>query len=128
RPMTSADRRLIQALLDEAHETFIADVSRGRDALDLEEVRALATGWVWSGKEGVVNGLADVLVEGWGEALAGLCAAAGLEPECATLDVVPESPWYESLLTGQRPDAASLLAEALAISARPMAIFRPAFP
>lgn len=128
RPMTNSERRLIQDLLDEAHATFIADVAAGRDTLDEEGVRALATGWVWSGSEGVANGLADTLVEGWQGAMDGICAEAGLEPGCPALSVMPEVPWYETLLPAGGQDAASLLAEALAIGARPMAIFRPAFP
>ena len=50
RSMTSKERKLIQDIIDNVHEQFITDVSERR-GLDLEVVRKLADGRIYSGEQ-----------------------------------------------------------------------------
>ncbi len=60
RPMTESDRKILQSLIDDVHEQFIAAVAKGRN-LDLPTVRALADGRVFSGRQALNAGLVDQL-------------------------------------------------------------------
>lgn len=58
RPLTDEERAYYQAQVDQINETFIQTVAEGR-GMDVEEVRALATGMTFTGMTAVENGLAD---------------------------------------------------------------------
>lgn len=58
RPLTDEERAHYQQIVDEINEVFIQNVAEGR-GMSVEEVRALATGLVFSGIDAVENGLAD---------------------------------------------------------------------
>ena len=60
RPMTGDERSMIQALLDQVHEQFIERVSEGRE-MELDEVKPLATGMIYTGEQAKENGLVDEL-------------------------------------------------------------------
>jgi protease-4 len=60
RPMTDDERRVLQGLLDDLHEQFVADVAEGR-GLDPAAVRTLADGRVFSGRRAKELGLVDSL-------------------------------------------------------------------
>ncbi|MEJ2699696.1 MAG: signal peptide peptidase SppA, partial [Desulfuromonadales bacterium] len=60
RPMTEGDRKILQSLIDDVHQQFIAAVAKGRK-LDLEKVRALADGRIFSGRQALAVGLVDQL-------------------------------------------------------------------
>ncbi|MBE0596633.1 MAG: signal peptide peptidase SppA [Desulfuromonadales bacterium] len=60
RPLSPADRALLQGLIDDVHRQFITDVSEGRN-LDLETVRALADGRIFTGQQALDAGLIDSL-------------------------------------------------------------------
>jgi len=62
RPMTDDERAKIQDMLTSVHNQFIKAVAEGRKAkLDEAGVRALATGMIYTGEQGVANGLVDEL-------------------------------------------------------------------
>lgn len=54
------ERKLLQAISDDVHDQFIQAVSEGR-ALDIEEVRSLANGMVYTGRQALDLGLVDEL-------------------------------------------------------------------
>lgn len=60
RSMTPQERELLQRVLNDVHEQFIADVSRGRK-LPAEKVRAIADGRILTGKQAKALGLVDEL-------------------------------------------------------------------
>ncbi|MCD6120068.1 signal peptide peptidase SppA [bacterium] len=60
RPMTDEERTMLQKLLDQVHEQFIAKVAEGR-GMEIEEVRKLATGMIFTGEQAADNGLVDDL-------------------------------------------------------------------
>lgn len=58
RPLSDEERAHYQAMVDQINETFIQMVADGR-GMDVEAVRALATGLSYTGMDAVENGLAD---------------------------------------------------------------------
>jgi protease-4 len=60
RALTAADRVLLQGMVDDVREQFVAAVARGR-GLEAERVRALADGRIFSGAQAEASGLVDRL-------------------------------------------------------------------
>lgn len=60
RSLTPQERELLQRMLDDVHEQFIADVAKGR-RLPVEKVRAVADGRVLTGRQAKALGLVDAL-------------------------------------------------------------------
>ncbi len=58
RPLTRAERQMIQDMISEVYDTFIGHVAEGR-GLPLSVVDELGAGRVWSGAEAKQNGLID---------------------------------------------------------------------
>lgn len=58
RPMTPEERAVLQSLLDDIHQQFIADIARNRK-LPLEKVKQLADGRVYTGQAAKALGLVD---------------------------------------------------------------------
>ncbi len=58
RPKTEEEMALIQGFVDQIYDDFLERVARGR-GLDIEEVRVLAGGRVWSGGRALDLGLVD---------------------------------------------------------------------
>ena len=59
RDMTPKEREMLEALLKETHDQFIKAVDEGRDNLDEAQVRALATGMIYTGLSAQRAGLVD---------------------------------------------------------------------
>jgi protease-4 len=60
RPLTPAEKKLFQKILDEAHKQFIEDVAKGRK-MSVATVQALADGRVYTGEQALKNHLVDAL-------------------------------------------------------------------
>jgi protease-4 len=60
RPMTSEERAVLQAVLDDMHDQFVTAVAEGR-RLSKDRARALADGRVYSGRMAKEAGLVDAL-------------------------------------------------------------------
>ena len=58
RPLTDDEREYYQNMIDQINDLFIENVAEGRH-MDVEKVRKLATGLVFTGVDAVENGLAD---------------------------------------------------------------------
>ena len=76
RPMTSEERRVLQALLDDIHQQFIGAVAAGRK-LDREEVVRFADGRVFSGTQAKDLKMVDAL-GGLEDAVAAAAKLAGI--------------------------------------------------
>lgn len=60
RPMSAADRQILQAMIDDVHEQFVTAVAEGRQ-LEIVKVRAIADGRIFSGRQALAAGLVDEL-------------------------------------------------------------------
>lgn len=61
REMKPEEEAMLQEMLDDTHEVFIAYVAKGRKNLEIEDVRTLATGQIWTGSQAQKVGLVDEL-------------------------------------------------------------------
>ena len=59
RPMTEEERMLLQGIIDEMHVRFTEIVDEGRENLNIEEVKKLADGSIYTGNQAKLNGLVD---------------------------------------------------------------------
>jgi ClpP class serine protease len=78
-PLGEQEKTRILAWMEEVYGLFTGHVAAGRD-LDLERVKELAQGRIWSGRDALENGLIDRL-GGLPEAFALAKEKAGLDPE-----------------------------------------------
>lgn len=94
-PLTPESKRLLQEFLDDLHLQFIEAVAEGRN-LDLQEVREMATGEIFTGRQAQALGLVDRLggLDLAIEEAAELAGVADPEPVDVTL---PGLPWWETL-------------------------------
>ncbi len=60
RPFTQEDRELLQEVINSIYTQFITDVAKGRN-MDLDDVRKLADGRIYTGKQALENKLVDQL-------------------------------------------------------------------
>lgn len=60
RPLTEAEKRIIQKNLDDYYNTFTAKAAEGRD-VSQEEIESVASGRVWTGQQALERKLVDVL-------------------------------------------------------------------
>lgn len=60
RPMSAADRQILQTMIDDVHDQFVTAVAEGRQ-LDIVKVRAIADGRIFSGRQALAAGLVDEL-------------------------------------------------------------------
>ena len=77
RPPTAQDRRSFQRVIDDLHAQFVEVVAEER-GMDLAEVKMLATGEIFSGRQAVDNGLVDLL-GGFDDALSLIAALLDTE-------------------------------------------------
>ena len=102
RPMTGEERAILQSMVDEMFENFLQTVSAGRK-LPLEQVRALADGRVYTGRQAKNLKLVDELGNYY-DALAGTAEMAKIEGEPSVLryDSVQDwRSWFTGQLAGQ---------------------------
>lgn len=57
--LTEQEREVWRVILDDSFQRFLQVIDEGRDKLDLEQARALATGQVYTADQAVANGLVD---------------------------------------------------------------------
>jgi len=87
REMSDRDRRLLQGLVDDVYSQFVEAVAAGR-RMSPEQVRPLADGRVFSGRQALQLGLVDEL----GDLDAAIAAAGRLAGIAGKPEVVRESP------------------------------------
>ncbi len=74
--LSDEQRAIYQSLVDESYDVFVDIVAKGRN-MDIETVKQLADGRVYSAQQAFENGLIDK-VEGWGDALLAMEAKTGV--------------------------------------------------
>ena len=57
--MSSEEREVWKAIMDEAYDEFLTIIDKSRDKLDKEAVRKLATGQIYTAKQALANGMVD---------------------------------------------------------------------
>ncbi len=60
RPMSERERQLIQGVIDDVYMQFVEDVAKGRK-MDVEKVKQIANGSIFSGRQALGLGLVDQL-------------------------------------------------------------------
>ena len=73
RPMTPSDRRILQSVIDDTYQQFVQAVADGR-RMDVQKVRELADGRIFTGRQAQKLGLVDQL----GNLQDAIMAAAGM--------------------------------------------------
>ena len=68
-PMTDEQRDILQSLVDDAYDQFVDIVAEGRD-MDTDEVRKLADGRIYTARQAEENGLIDLVVDTYDDAVA----------------------------------------------------------
>jgi protease-4 len=95
--MTPAQRDILQTLTDESYTEFVRVISEGR-GMSEEDVRALADGRVYSGRQALENGLVDELGN-FDDAIAKAAELGGIqgEPRIIYFEHIPT---FREMLTG----------------------------
>ncbi len=95
RNMTDDEVAYWQALIDETHEAFIEVVAQGR-GMDVDTVRDLADGRVYTGQQALALGLVDG-VGYFDDALVKAAELGGISGEPNIVELKPEIGFWESL-------------------------------
>lgn len=77
RPMSSADRQILQSLIDDVYTQFIQAVAEARQ-MDIDKVRQLADGRIFTGRQAFEAGLVDEL-GGYRDAIRVAAELAGIK-------------------------------------------------
>jgi len=96
RPMTDKEKAALQVLLDDTHEQFITDVAAGRE-VSVEEVRTVANGMIFTGKQAYEMGMVDTL-GGYADALRYLGGLCGVPESVKPVERKPYTGWREIFL------------------------------
>ncbi len=88
KPMSEAERRILQANIEQGYETFTSKAAEGRN-MSVEQLKKVASGRVWSGTEALERDLVDVL-GGLDQAIAIAVEKAGLEEDDYRVKYYPE--------------------------------------
>lgn len=95
REMTEDDRAYLQSMVDELHDQFVAMVADERQ-MDGTQVRNLADGRLFSGRQAAANGLVDT-VGGKPAAETWLREEAGVGPSAPILELEEPPEWLDSV-------------------------------
>lgn len=79
RPLTEADRKVLQGMIDDAYERFVYVVSEGR-GMNADAVRRAADGRIYTGKQAKALGLVDEIGD-LPEAIQGAAKLGGIKGE-----------------------------------------------
>jgi protease IV len=93
RPMTTEERAVLQGLLDNIHQQFVADIARNRK-LPLDKVQKLADGSIYTGQQAKELGLVDE-IGNFEDAVEKAGRLGGIKDKVET--VFPEKPRFSLL-------------------------------
>lgn len=105
RMMTSEERAIIQVMVDDIYNEFVTVVAEGRN-MDMEQVRKLADGRIYTGNQAKQLGLVDELGNMY-DAIDGTAKLAGISGKPEIKEYGKHSPW--SILFGANEQVGSLL-------------------
>ena len=99
RPMNEAECSLMQSMVERGYETFTGRVAMGRK-MDIENVKEIAEGRVWTGEQAKKLGLVDQI----GNLQAAIKSAAKLAKveKYNTVNYPAPEPWFQSLLNEKK--------------------------
>ena len=128
RAMREDERLLLQSLVLEVYEQFVADVAKGRK-MSPEAVRLLADGRIFSGQEAKKNGLVDELGS-FDDAVLLAAKMAQMDTSDGPPEVIYESErglWWQHLLSGKLSFLQSLGAPSLTPGLSLKYMYQPSF-
>lgn len=98
RPMTEAEKALVQGVVERNYRTFLSRCADGRN-MSVEAIDAIGQGRVWTGEQALANGLVDRL----GDLDAAIQVAADLADlsEYSVQTVSSSKNWWDKLLDDQ---------------------------
>jgi protease IV len=108
RPLTDTEREKMQALVDEHYGRFVELVASERHR-NVDEIRALATGEVWTGAQALGLGLVDAL--GDRETVVEELARLTAVPARKAIRITPPRPFLERMLSGGAGTVAGALGD-----------------
>ncbi|RMB58411.1 signal peptide peptidase SppA [Tessaracoccus antarcticus] len=104
-PFTEDDWAKLDESLDRIYETFTSLAAHDR-GMELDELRALAKGRVWTGADAAANGLVDH-IGGWRLAWERACILADLNPETASITRLSHFGPFERLMPATSSESRS---------------------
>jgi len=107
RPLTDGDRMKIQRGVNEGYELFTGKAAAARD-MDIDELKAVAGGRVWSGEQAFDKGLVDVL-GGFGDAVELAAQAAGIEDDYRVRYYPQKKPFLEEFIEKMSMNARAMI-------------------
>lgn len=119
RDLTDQERDVWKAIMDDSFDRFVKVIHENRKPLSEEDVRALATGQIYTANQAIENGMADEI--GYEEdALVALAEAAGLTTY-KTIEYTSPTSFVDVLLGSAQAQASPL--EQLLDAATPKALY-----
>ena len=112
RPLTDAERSIIQTEINNNYDTFIRKAAEGRNMTE-EDIRKVASGRVWTGSQALENGLVDVL-GGFRTAVEIAAEKAGVSDDYR-LRYYPPQQTFMDVLLGNETVKSQVLQEELGI-------------
>ncbi|MBP2644582.1 MAG: signal peptide peptidase SppA, type [Firmicutes bacterium] len=91
RPMTPEERAILQAMVDDLYNQFVAVVAEGRH-MDVEKVKELADGRIFTGSQAKTAGLVDELGTMY-DAIDGAAELAGIKGKPVIKEYGKANPW-----------------------------------
>ncbi|WP_378955301.1 signal peptide peptidase SppA [Pelosinus sp. sgz500959] len=109
RMMTGEEREIIQVMVDDIYNQFVTVVAEGRK-MDIEQVRKLADGRIYTGNQAKQLGLVDELGNMY-DAIDGTAEMAGISGKPEIKEYGKHSPW--SMLFGANGQVGTLLEQVI---------------
>ncbi|MHA7130962.1 signal peptide peptidase SppA [Algoriphagus namhaensis] len=97
RELSEVEKNIIQSSIEDGYETFISKVAEGRN-MSTEEVKAVASGRVWTGTQALERGLVDVL-GGLDDAIRIAAEKIEAGDDYRVLYYPAQKPWFEVLMS-----------------------------
>lgn len=103
RPLTEAEKKIIQTNLDEYYDTFTRKAAEGRD-VEQKAIEAVASGRVWTGRQALEHKLVDVL-GGFDDAVKIAAETAGVSDDYKVRFYPQPQDFIQELLTNLQENA-----------------------
>jgi protease IV len=97
RPLTPEEKRFLQKDVEEIYETFTSKAAQGRN-MQVDDIKKVASGRVWSGEQAKERGLVDVL-GGFNDAVSIAAAKAGVSDDYKLKFYPREKPFFQEIMT-----------------------------
>lgn len=97
RPLTESEKKFWQRNLEDHYETFTGKAAQGR-SLDIQDIKKVASGRVWTGAQAMEHKLVDVL-GGFNDAVKIAAEKAGVGDDYKLRFYPRQKPFFEQLVT-----------------------------